>query len=113
LIENFAFTYCISLKECIVVPPAIKEIEEEAFSQCTQLSLAILQNGLEVIGSCAFSGMSIKSIKIPPSVTEIWDDTFEHCSNLTRVVFCDVIKKFISRTLMKYWWNQGVHKISA
>jgi hypothetical protein len=77
VIEKFAFTYCISL-ECIVVPPTIREIEEEAFLQCTQLSLVNLQNGLEVIGSCAFSGTSIKSIKIPPSVPDIWDDAFEH-----------------------------------
>jgi hypothetical protein len=66
--------------------------------------------GLEIIGSCAISGTSIKTINIPPAVTEIWDDTFEHCSNLTRVVFCDMIENFVSRTLMKYWWNQGVHE---
>jgi hypothetical protein len=93
-----------------VIPPTVREIKEDAFSECTQLSLVILQNGLEVIGSCAFSGPSIKSIKIPPSVIDIWDDAFEHCSNLTRVVFCGVIKKNVSRTLMKYWWNQGVHE---
>jgi hypothetical protein len=49
-----------------VIPPTVKEIKEDAFPECTQLSLAILQNGLEVIGSGAFSGTSIKSIKIPP-----------------------------------------------
>ncbi len=57
-----------------------------------------------------FQAHQIKIIKIPPSVTDNWDDAFEHCSNLTRVVFCDVIKKIVSRTLMKYWWNQGVHE---
>jgi hypothetical protein len=93
-----------------VVPPTVREIEQEAFSQCEQLSLFILQTELEKIGSGPFSGTSIKAITIPPSVTEVWDDAFEHCSNLTWVVFCDMIKKFVSRTLMKYWWNQGVHK---
>ncbi len=57
-----------------------------------------------------FTAGPSKSIEIPPSVTEILDDAFEHCSNLTRVVFCDMIKEFVSRTLMKYWWNQGVHE---
>ncbi len=109
VIEYNAFTYCISL-ECIVVPPTIREIEEDAFLQCEKLGHVILQNGLEIIGSRACSGTSIKTIKILPSVTEIWDDAFDHCSNLTRVVFCDMIKKIVSRTLMKYWWNQGVHK---
>ena len=93
-IDKFAFTYCSSL-ECIVVPPTVTEIEEGAFLECTQLSLVIHQNGLEVIGSCAFEGTSIKSIQIPPSVTEISDDAFEHCSSLTRVVFCDMIKNCI------------------
>jgi hypothetical protein len=90
--------------------PTIAEIKEGAFLECTQLSLVILQSGLEMIGNCAFEGMPIKSIEIPPSATEILDDAFEYCSNLTRVVFCDMIKKLVSRTLMKYWWNQGVHK---
>jgi hypothetical protein len=108
VIEYNAFYFFISLK-CIVVPPTVREIAEDAFLECKKLSLVILQNGLEIIGSHAFSGTSIKTIEIPPSVTEIWDDAFEHCSNLTRVVFCDMIKKIVSRTLMKYWWNQGVH----
>ena len=25
-------------------------------------------------------------------------------------MFCDMIENFVSRTRMKYWWNQGVHK---
>ncbi len=29
---------------------------------------------------------------------------------MTHVVLCDVIKTIVSRMLMKYWWNQGVHK---
>ncbi len=57
-----------------------------------------------------FQARPSKASSSPPSVADIWDDAFEHCSNLTRVVFCDVIKKIVSRTLMKYWWNQGVHK---
>ncbi len=65
VIDKFAFTYCSSL-ECIVVPPTITEIKEGAFSECTQLSRVILQNGLDMIRSCAFEGTSIKSIEIPP-----------------------------------------------
>ena len=93
-----------------MVPPTNTEIKEYAFLECEKLSHVILQNGLEIIGSQAFSGTSIKSIEIPPSVTEIWDDAFEHCSNLTRVVFCDMIENFVSKTRMKYWWNHGVHE---
>ena len=76
-----------------MVPPTITEIEDGAFLECTQLSLVILQNRLEMIGSCAFECTSIKSTEIPPSVIEMLDDAFEHCTYLTRVVFCDMIKK--------------------
>ncbi len=93
-----------------MVSPTVREIAEYALLECKKLSHVILQNGLEIIESQAFSGTSIKTIKIPPSVTEIWDEAFEHCSNLTRVVFCDMIENFVSRTRMKYWWNQGVHE---
>ena len=111
VIDKFAFAYCISL-ECIVVPPTIMTIKEEAFMECTQLRLVILQNVLNMIGSLAFACCSamIESIEIPPSVMAISDDAFEHCSNLTRVGFCDMNEKFVSKRLMKYWWNQGVHK---
>ncbi len=83
-------------------PPPLTEIEDGAFLECTQISLVILQNGLEMIGSMAFEITSMKIIDIPPSVTAILDDAFDHCSNLTRVVFCDMIEKFVSKKLMKY-----------
>jgi hypothetical protein len=69
--------------------------KEGAFSECTQLSLVILHNGPEVIGSCAFLGTSIKSIKIPPLCHRNFGDAFEHWSNLTCVVFCDMINNCI------------------
>jgi hypothetical protein len=73
-------------------------IEEEALLECTQLRLAILQNGLKMIGNLALACCrSVESIKISPSVTAILDDAFEHCSNLTRVVFCDMIKSLYLR----------------
>jgi hypothetical protein len=42
------------------------EIKDGAFLKCMQLSLVILPNGLEMIGSNAFEGTSTKSIKTPP-----------------------------------------------
>ena len=110
VIDELAFAYCTSL-ECITVPPTVMTINEWDFLECTQLRGVILQNGLKKIESCAFASCrSIESIKIPPSVTAILVDAFEDCSNLTRVVFCDMIEKFVSKKLMKYWWNQGVHE---
>ena len=103
-------TYLLQFPQMHHGTPTVTEIKDGAFLEYMQKSLVILQNGLEMIGSNAFEGTSIKSIKIPPSVKEISDDAFEHCSYLTRVMFCDMIKKIVSRTLMKYWLNQGVRK---
>ena len=83
--------------------------KEGAFSECTQLSLVILHNGPEVIGSCAFLGTSIKSIKIPPLCHRNFGDAFEHWSNLTCVVFCDMIKK----KNPECWWSIGGIKVST
>ncbi len=109
LIEERAFARCTSLVS-IKVPPTVIAINFQAFWGCMHLRTVTLKNGLKKIGRCAFSNCrSIKSIEIPPSVTDIADDAFKECS-LTTVVFCNMIEEFVSETLMRDWWNQGVHK---
>ena len=109
LIEERAFARCTSLVS-IEVPPTVMAINLEAFSGCMHLRTVTIRNGLKKIGRRAFSYCrSIVSIKIPPSVTDIAHDAFKECS-LTTVVFCDMIEEFVSETLMRDWWNQGVHE---
>jgi hypothetical protein len=38
----------------IVIPPSIRAIKDMAFSECSQLAIAILGKGLEKIGVAAF-----------------------------------------------------------
>jgi hypothetical protein len=85
-------------------------IENEAFRDCSDLTTAILNDGLKEIGKCAFRRCALVRIDIPPSVREIDETAFEECSNLTTVQFCDEIEEFVSGESMRHWWNNGVHE---
>jgi hypothetical protein len=56
---------------CINIPPSVKAIEKRAFCDCSALTTAILNNGLEEIGEEAFCGSALVRIDIPPSVRAI------------------------------------------
>ncbi len=47
------FYRCRSI-EGIVIPPTVKAIKDQAFSECLGLTTVILNNGLEEIGEKAF-----------------------------------------------------------
>ena len=62
------------------IPDYIKEIGNEAFKECLELTDIIIPDGIESIGASSFSGCeSLKSIIIPQSVNEIKDKAFEYC----------------------------------
>jgi len=103
-----AFWGCALVR--INIPPSVREIKNNAFSDCSDLTTAILNDGLEEIGEGAFNGCGLVRIGIPPSVREIDETAFEECSNLTTVQFCDEIEEFVSGKSMRHWWNNGVHK---
>ncbi len=78
-----------------------------------QLTTVILGEGLEEIGEEAFRECtSLHEILIAQAVKVIKDLAFSGCSSLTRVVFCDVIEKFVSAESMQDWWNRGAHEKS-
>ena len=56
---------------CIDITPSIRAIKEGAFYNCSGLTTAILNNGLEEIGEYAFSGCTLACIDIPPSIRAI------------------------------------------
>jgi hypothetical protein len=75
------------------------------------LTTAILNDGLEEIGECAFAKCtSLVRIAIPPAVTAIHDEAFKECPNLTNVRFCDEIEEFVSGESLRNWWDHGVHE---
>jgi hypothetical protein len=85
-------------------------IEDWAFHNCSGLTTAILNDGLEEIGEGAFRGCALVRINIPHTIREIDEMAFEDCSNLLTVRFCDEIEEFVSGESMRHWWNNGVHE---
>ncbi len=80
--ENNSFSYCNNLK--INELNAI-EIGIGAFYGCKNITSIKLNEGLNSIGSFAFSKTSIKSIDIPASTTEIFNDAFSDIDTLEEI----------------------------
>lgn len=77
------FRECESLKS-VVLSPQIKLIEQNAFMN-SGLESIVLNNGLEGINTCAFSGTDIKRLCLPESIKDVgpWfvNDTIESVSS--------------------------------
>ena len=70
------------------IPGSVKTIESFSFFFCENLSSVTLNNGLEKIYDCTFSGNSIlREVIIPESVIELSDNAFDSCNNLLGVKF--------------------------
>ena len=68
-------------------PPNVRVIKEGAFANCSDLTTAILNDGLEEIGVRAFyECRSLERIRIPPSMRAIEDQAFRGCSGLTTAI---------------------------
>lgn len=98
----------------VTIPSSVKEIWPYAFSANYTVETINLAEGLEVIGTRAFSQCSVKeldipstvreigawaffscdfeSITIPEGVTELEEETFYSCSNLTKVNLPDSLR---------------------
>ena len=84
-IGNCAFTDCDNLSE-IVVPEGVEFIGSNAFSYNYELVDISLPSTLTSIGESAFySCTSLESIEIPSSVTELSAFIFSFCSKLSNV----------------------------
>jgi len=72
----------------ITLPPSVKYICPEAFSENTALTNITLSSNLLIIGNNAFSGCSnLAEITIPASVIEIGSSVFTSCYNLKKITF--------------------------
>ena len=62
--------------EEIVLPASVKEIGARAFYYCKQLKNVQLNEGLEKLGSNAFTWSAITSVRIPSTLKRIENETF-------------------------------------
>jgi hypothetical protein len=77
-----AYSECPRLDH-IVIPYAVKRIEDEAFGECNNITTMTLHDGLEEIGMGAFGDNSLHEIVIPNAVKTIRDRVLANCSRLT------------------------------
>ncbi len=65
------------------IPSSVKEISDEAFYNCSNLTSVIIPNGVTVIGNRAFYYCeSLKSVTLPDSLKLIGQEAFFACYNL-------------------------------
>ncbi len=61
----------------VVIPNSVREIDDDAFSECKALKKIELPKNLVIIGNGAFSDNSLKSVVIPKSVRFVGGDAFK------------------------------------
>ena len=106
------------------IPSSVKEIGNNAFSGCSNLTSINIPDGVTAIGDSAFSKCSnLTSINIPDGVTSIGKSAFFECSNLTSInipngltginaytfSFCGSLKSIIIPDGVTYIGNYAFH----
>jgi hypothetical protein len=84
--------------EHINIPPSVRAIQELAFFNCSGLTTAIFNDGLEEIEARAFEGCALVRIVIPPTVRVIENKAFSWCSRLTIAILNDELEVIGERT---------------
>lgn len=94
-ISERAFTGNNYIKS-VVVPEGIKNIELDAFKDCSNLQSVTLPSTLQFLSQGVFmNDSSLESIKIPNSVTTIYDYTFCGCSSLKSIEISSTMKELL------------------
>ena len=70
----------------------VKEIDDGAFYDCTNLKSVQLPDGLLTIGSYAFKSTAISSLSIPNSVTKIMQGAFSDCCSMTSITLSEALE---------------------
>ena len=84
----------------IVLPNTITSLGSGAFSDCYNLTSAVLSEGMKVIDSCTFYFCtSLKSVVIPKSITEIQALAFNDCSSLTDIYYTGSAEEWAKMTI--------------
>ncbi len=84
VIANGAFIDNKVIKE-IELPKGVIEIGDECFKNCNSLKKITILEGLETIGSNAFSRTGVKKIALPESIVYIGYEAFADCHSLREI----------------------------
>ena len=85
--------YCLSNKECFVVPEGVEIIGEMAFRSKKQLKSIVLASTVKDIGKDAFFDCDrLDNVFIPKSVETIKSYAFAECDSLKTVIFEGAVK---------------------
>lgn len=80
-INQYAFSGSWWVRQNLILPSSLKEIEMMAFNACGLSSLEIPEN-CSVIGEGAFSRSGLIAIQLPKTLKEIKKETFSECKYL-------------------------------
>lgn len=87
-INRKCLIYCLSNKECFVVPEGVETIGEMAFRSKKQLKSVVLASTVKDIGKDAFYDCDrLDNVFIPKSVDTIKSYAFAECDSLKTVIF--------------------------
>ena len=80
--------FCDSGISEIIIPEGITSIEDQAFSNCTNLKTVTIPEGITSIKYEAFSNCTnLKTVTIPKTVEKIGNFAFDNCKSLTDVYY--------------------------
>jgi hypothetical protein len=83
-IKSYAFSQCTSLTS-IKFPSSLRQIYGNAFSKTPALQAVTFNDGLDGIGSSAFSDSGLTTVTLPNSLTYLGDYAFSSCKDLASI----------------------------
>ncbi len=87
-----AFCGCAALKS-VKLPEGLKEIDSNAFRDCTALNDIDIPDSVEVIGDFAFYNcVSLENIKLPSKLADIGNSVFGCCKDLENIEFSNAVE---------------------
>jgi aerobic-type carbon monoxide dehydrogenase small subunit (CoxS/CutS family) len=92
---------CTLLEDIVVIPNAVKMIEDHTLGNCSGSTTVTLDEGLEEIGEEAcYSCTLLQHMVIPNAIKTIEDHAFRSCSGLTTVTIGIGLKEIGACTIM-------------
>jgi hypothetical protein len=90
-IEDNAFSNCSNLNN-VIIPDSVTSIGQNAFYACTSLTSVIIPDGVTMVEQSAFSRCTgLTDVTIGSGVIQIRSNAFQGCSSLTSITIPDSV----------------------